>query len=126
MPDSPKILIVDDEAIAAMSLRLEMKKAGYLSCQIEAAGEKAVRAALQENFDAIIMDVHLAGKMNGLEAVRQIRAAGLETPVIFISGYADAQHREQTSAFHPVAYLVKPIRISEMVNILAKIFTPPE
>jgi CheY-like chemotaxis protein len=91
------ILIADDEAIAAMSLRLELKRAGFPTCQIVATGENAVSAALQESFDAILMDVHLAGKINGLEAARQIRAAGFDTPIIFISGYADQEHREQTA-----------------------------
>jgi CheY-like chemotaxis protein len=121
MQHQSNILIADDEAIAAMSLRLELKRAGFPLCQIVATGEKAVSAALQEPFDAILMDVHLAGKINGLEAVRQIRAAGLDIPVIFISGYADQEHRAQTVEFHPAAYLVKPILMHELIRVLGQI-----
>ena len=121
-----KILLVDDEAIAVLSLRLELKRAGFPDCQIESSGAKAVQCALQGSFDAIIMDVHLAGKMTGLEAVRQIREAGLETPVIFLSGYADPEHMAEAVLLRSSAYLVKPVSLPELVSILNQIFEMPE
>ena len=118
MPNPLSILLVDDEAISALSLSLQLQNAGYPSCQIEGSGEKAVKAALSGSFDVILMDVRLAGKMTGLDAARQIRAAGLETPVIFMSGYADAEYRDETASLNPTAYLVKPIRFAELLRIL--------
>ncbi len=126
MPDTYRILIVDDEAIAALSLRLELNQAGYPYCQIEGSGERAVRAALQQPFGAILMDLHLAGKLSGLEAARQIRAAGQATPIIFMSGYTDPEHRAGAATVDPIAYLVKPIHMAELLQILEQVLPPPE
>jgi CheY-like chemotaxis protein len=121
MESRPNVLIVDDEVIPALSLRMELKRAGIPTCQIVTSGESAVQTALQEPLSAIVMDIHLAGALNGLEAVRRIRAAGLQTPVIFISGYSGQEYREKTDEFQPAAYLEKPIMPHEVVRILNQV-----
>jgi CheY-like chemotaxis protein len=118
MGKSLKILIVDDGVISAMGLEMEMRKAGYPGCAILANGEKAVEAVLKGTFDVVIMDIHLVGKINGLEAVRRICAAGLDIPVIFLTGYMDAEHRQLSEEFHPIAYMVKPVKVKELLNHL--------
>ena len=121
MENRPNVLIVDDEMIPALSLRMELKRAGIPTCQIVTSGESAVQTALQEPLAAIVMDIHLPGALNGLEAARRIRAAGLQTPVIFISGYSGQEYREKTAEFQPAAYLEKPIMPHEVVRILNQV-----
>lgn len=72
------------------------------------------------------MDLHLAGKLSGLEAARQIRAAGQATPIIFMSGYTDPEHRAGAATVDPIAYLVKPIHMAELLQILEQVLPPPE
>ena len=123
MSEEKNILIVDDEILIAMGLRAELGEAGFASCQIEASGEKALGAALHTRFDAILMDLNLGGKIGGLEAVRQMRAAGVSTPIVFISGYGDAEHRQQAAEFEAASYLVKPINMAELVTLLRDQFS---
>jgi CheY-like chemotaxis protein len=123
MQNPPRILLVDDEAIAAMSLRLSLRKIGYSECQIVGNGEKAIEMVAQGLTDVVIMDIHLTGKMDGLEAVRQMQVFSPTLPVIFITGYVDWEYQERANELHPAAYIVKPIAIHELNTVLENIVT---
>jgi CheY-like chemotaxis protein len=122
----PKVLLVDDEAIPALSLSLELKRSGYAECHIEATGERAVQAALQGGFGVVIMDIHLAGKIDGLEAMRRIRAANFSMPVVFISGYDDAAYRRRAEELGPGEYLVKPVNVTELKSAISRLLLQPK
>ena len=63
-----KILIVEDEAVTGMDIRRSLTEMGYSVCGIAMTGEQAVRKAGEMHPDLILMDIMLAGKMNGVEA----------------------------------------------------------
>jgi CheY-like chemotaxis protein len=119
-----RILIVDDEAIAALSIRMRLKRAGYPECQVEASGENAVNAVVRQPFDLIFMDIHLAGKMDGMMAAQEIRNSGRNTPLIFLSGYPDNSYSERIAALQPAVCLVKPINFDELLQTMQQ-FLPP-
>jgi CheY-like chemotaxis protein len=57
-----KILIVEDEAIIAMSMQMELERAGYQVCRVVATGEDAVACVAHNPPDLVLMDNRLAGK----------------------------------------------------------------
>ena len=106
-----RILVVEDEAMIAMCLKLELKQAGYEVCRHLATGEDAVRIALHESLDCILMDIRLAGTIDGIEAAQQIQAR-THIPIIFMTGYPDKAVEERAKALNPLGFFVKPVQIS--------------
>lgn len=85
-----------------------------------AEGEIAAEELLQERFDLILMDVELAGEMSGLQVVRNLRQAGLTTPIIAVTAYAMLGDRERCLEAGCNGYLPKPLPIAELLVLLAK------
>ncbi len=71
----PQILIVEDEGIIAMEMQDRLEGLGYYVPTIVSSGEQAIPVAAEERPDLVLMDIMLQGKMDGVEAATQIRAA---------------------------------------------------
>jgi CheY-like chemotaxis protein len=108
-----RILLVEDEILTAMRLELEMKKYGYTKIQSVPTGEEAIRAAQQEAPDLILMDIRLAGDLDGIETMQEIHTFA-RIPVIFMSGYSDREQLQRANALLPAAYLTKPVNIADL------------
>ena len=81
------IMLVEDEVLIAQSMSLELEIAGYEMCKFIAYGEDAIETAKREEPDVILMDIHLTGKMDGIEAAKKILEIN-DIPIIFVSGYS--------------------------------------
>lgn len=117
MPDRTRILIVEDEAITAMLLRQQMTAAGYDVAPPQATARAAVELARSRCFDVVLMDIHLPGGTDGIEAAKAI-AALYDVSVIFMTGYADEETRARAALLAPVGYLVKPVSAEAVVQII--------
>jgi len=76
----PRILVVEDEPQLALGLEDDLKLEGY-DVEVSRDGEAASLRAREQPFDLIILDVMLPRK-DGFEVCRDLRRAGLRTPVI--------------------------------------------
>ena len=101
-----KILIVEDEAIVAMDLRLHLQALGYETSAMAATGEQALELALRFRPDLALMDVSLGEGMDGIEAAGYIQALGV--PVVFLTAYADESTLDRAKRSDPYGFLVKP------------------
>lgn len=108
-----RILLVEDEVFIAMALQMELKKAGYHICKSVATGEEAIVIAAQENPDVVLMDIRLAGELDGIEAAAQIRAAR-DIPIIFMTGYQDKKLMDRALTISPLGYFIKPVGIHDL------------
>lgn len=89
-----RILQVEDEVITAMMMERELKRLGYKMIQHVSTGEMAFETAMQNPPDIILMDIQLAGKIDGIEAASMIKSE-LNIPVVFISSYEDNDTRKR-------------------------------
>ena len=112
-----KILIVEDEAILAFCLQRILRELGATVLGPVARGEKAVDVALKEKPSLILMDIRLAGEMDGIETARKILSHH-KIPVVFISGYVTEGVKEKALKLKPVAFLEKPLFIPHVKNII--------
>jgi len=103
---SKKILLVEDEAIIAMSEAQMLEKHGFEVSTVH-TGEKAVKAAASEpDISLILMDIDLGVGMDGTEAAEKI----LETrdlPVVFLSSHTEPAVVEKTEGITSYGYIVK-------------------
>jgi DNA-binding response OmpR family regulator len=107
-----RILIVEDEPSIAMVLEDDMRREGYQT-EVAADGVTAARRATGEPFDLILLDVMLP-KMDGFEVCREVRRAGVTTPIILLT--ARAQEAEKVLGLELGAddYVTKPYSAREL------------
>lgn len=102
------ILIVEDELVVAADLRHYLTGLGYNVSEPIPSGEAAVERVKQSPPDLILMDIKLAGPMDGIAAAEQIHAH-FEIPVIYLTAYADDANLRRASLTDPFGYLLKPV-----------------
>ena len=107
-----RILIAEDEPIIAEALEDDLKLEGY-DVRVEHDGAMAARCALAEPFDLFVLDVMLPNR-DGFEICRDIRKAGLHTPILILT--ARAQEVEKVFAFDLGAddYVTNPFGTEEL------------
>ncbi len=80
-----RILVVEDEPSVAFGLELDLKAEGY-DVEVEPDGDIAARRAREKAFDLILLDVMLPSK-DGFEVCRELRRAGLRTPILLLTAF---------------------------------------
>lgn len=104
---SPKILVVEDEQLIADDLKETLEYLGYEVPVPIASGEAAVTQAALLQPNLILMDIHLNGVLDGIEASKKIQAQS-SIPIIFLTANADRSTLERVKAIQPFGYLLKP------------------
>ena len=119
-PARPLVLVADDNPDTRLLFRTVLEMRGY--CVIEAAdGEETFSAAESARPDLILMDGSLP-RLSGIEAARQIRRSGHigHVPIVFISSHAGAAFIEQAREAGCDEYLVKPLDLAQLEDVLEK------
>lgn len=111
--DKGRVLIVEDEALIAMELKDRLERNHYTVCGVVARGEEAINRIEQFNPDVALMDVHLAGSLDGIETAKQLRAK-MDIPVVYVTAYSDPLLVEQAVKTEAYGYLVKPFDEREL------------
>jgi CheY-like chemotaxis protein len=108
-----RILVVEDEAIIAFCLQETLTRLGYDVVGVIAFGEEALQKVSETPPDLVLMDVQLAGDMDGIEAAAEIQAQ-FDVPVVYLTGYVKEDtllQQSKTAAFY---YLDKLARDQEL------------
>ena len=110
---APKILIVEDERIVAMDLAGTLTELGYQVAGMVTRGEDAIAKAATDDIDLILMDVRLAGKIDGIQAAQTIRESR-DIPVIYLTAHSDNDTLRRAVHSAASGYLVKPFKSPEL------------
>lgn len=108
-----KILVVEDEFITATDIQNSLKGMGYEVPVVVDNGEEAIRKTGELHPSLVLMDIGLSGKMNGIEAAKQIRER-FDIPVIFLTAHSDESTFWSALASEPFGYIIKPFGTREM------------
>ncbi len=111
--EKPKVLIVEDDAIIAEQILTSLGLMGYRVIGVAASGEDALAQASAGRPDLALMDIHLRGEMNGIQAAEQIRLQ-MEIPIIYLTAYTEESLIQASTSTHAYGYLVKPVREREL------------
>ena len=111
-----RILVVEDEALIARTLRAGLEADGY-TVDVAERGDDGLWMATENDYDAIILDIMLPG-MNGYVVLRELRARGKTTPVMMLTA-KDGEH-DQAEGLDTGAddYVTKPF---SFVVLLARL-----
>jgi PAS domain S-box-containing protein len=110
---SASILVVEDEAIVALDLSQRLTRLGYRVIATVDQGEKAVAATLTHNPDLVLMDLRLAGAMDGIAAAQQI-AQVADVPIVFLTAHSDPETLARACLTGPFGYILKPFNEREL------------
>lgn len=102
-----KILIAEDEAIVSEDIRIILERLGYTVPDIAVTGEEVVEKALKIKPDLLLIDVVLKGKIDGIEAAKQVYET-LHTPVVYLTAYSDKKTLARAKETEPYGYIIKP------------------
>ena len=113
MAKETRILIVEDEPDMAEVISEGLESMGYKIVGVATKGEEAVEKTKELQPDVILMDIVLAGKIDGLETAARIKEY-LDLPIIYITGHADEKTLQRAKITDPFGYIVKPFKIREL------------
>lgn len=108
-----KILVVEDEWVIAKQICSDLEDFGYVCASTASTGDDAARIVETERPDLILMDIVLAGKMDGIDAVDKI-ALRFDIPVVYLTAYTNQRYLERAKLTKPFGYLVKPYKAKEL------------
>ena len=119
----PRILIVDDEPEMVRGLEDNLRFEGY---QTIAAGDgtRGLSLAVSEAPDLILLDVMMPG-MSGWDVCRQLRARGLDTPVIMLTARGAEVDRVQGLELGADDYITKPFSVRELMARIRAVLRRP-
>ena len=108
-----QILVVEDEAIVATAIKNELEQFGYAVPDIASTAAEAVAKSVETKPDLVLMDIHLKGEQDGIEAAREIRSR-CEIPVVYLTAFADPDTVARAGATQAFGYLLKPYEEREL------------
>ncbi|HEY6177605.1 MAG TPA: ATP-binding protein [Kofleriaceae bacterium] len=111
--DAPRLMIVEDEFVVACDLCDTLESLGYAVVAVVGTGEEAVTSAASVRPTAILMDIRLAGHMDGIQAAARIRSEH-DIPIVFLSAHSNDETLKRATAAEPFGYLIKPFRPAEL------------
>jgi CheY-like chemotaxis protein len=115
------VLVADDNDVAQRLCKRVLEKAGY-SVLIAVDGLQAVDVAMKQHPSMILMDVAMPG-IDGLEAMRRIKAAIPTMPIVIASAHSMASDRERFLAAGADSVLSKPFRLADLISIVQDLAT---
>jgi CheY-like chemotaxis protein len=113
------VLVADDNEVAQRLCRRVLEKAGH-KVLTASDGQEAVNLALANSPDMILMDVAMPG-MDGLEAMRQIKAEKPSLTIVIASAHSMASDRERFLAAGADEVLSKPFKLTELTGCVDRL-----
>lgn len=118
-----RVLVADDSETILLLLRTRLELAGY---QVETAadGQEVVErlgdVAPEAQPDVLLLDAMMP-RMSGIDALRELRAAGVDTPALIISAHQNAADADAPTDLDVSGYLTKPIDFELLLDEIARL-----
>ena len=121
----PTLLVVEDSPDISGLIEHFLTTSAYFVVSVVTTGEEAVDAACRLKPDLVLMDVQLAGKVDGIEAGGLIWEQ-LRIPVVYLTGNYDKESIARAACSEAYGYLHKPVRECELLSAIHMALTKHE
>jgi len=117
-----EILLVEDDVIARTVTEIFLKKLYFIESVSNSS--EAIQKVISKNYSAILMDINLGSKMNGIDTVKKIRELPYykDIPIIAFTAYAMKGDKEKFLSSGFTYYLSKPFSKADLYNVLSEAF----
>jgi diguanylate cyclase (GGDEF)-like protein/PAS domain S-box-containing protein len=114
-----RILVVEDEAIVARDIQVLLESLGYEVAGHSGRGEDAIALTTATRPDLVLMDIQLAGSIDGIAAAHAIRAnTDNRVPVVFLTAFDADETLARARLTEPYGYILKPFSDRELHAVL--------
>lgn len=114
-----RILLVEDHGDTSRVMQRFLAAEGH-KVQVAADVATALKLAVEQPFDLLLSDLGLPDG-SGFDLMRALRAKGLHTPAIALSGYGQEQDIRQSHEAGFAAHLTKPVSLSKLAEAMAEV-----
>jgi FixJ family two-component response regulator len=114
--DAPRVFVIDDDAAMRAAIQGLLKSAGLWS-ETFGAAEEFLRNKRPDGPSCLVLDVSLPG-INGLDFQRQLADAGIQIPIIFITGHGDIPMTVKAMKSGAVEFLTKPFEDQDLLKAI--------
>ena len=114
----PRILIADDEEGIRESLSLILEDHYELVFAVD--GEDTLAKAQKNGLGAILLDIKMP-KLDGLEVLKRLRKAGIQTPVLMLTAYQSVELAKEAVRLGAVNYLPKPFERDQILEAVQEV-----
>ena len=115
-PDQPTVLIIDDDSRMRAAMQRLLKTVG-LHSESFATPKDFLHQKLPDGPSCLVLDVRLPG-MSGLDLQSKLNEAGIEIPIIFITGHGDIPMTVKAMKSGAVEFLTKPFRDQDLIDAI--------
>lgn len=115
---SIKVALIDDQTLVREGIRSLLKLSDVVQVVAEAVdGSEAVSLAQNHSPDVILMDLRMP-KVNGIEAIKDLKVKGIDIPVIILTTFDDHQLVLQGLQAGAMGYLLKDVSLENLVSAI--------
>jgi len=115
-PTAPTVFVVDDDVLVRTSIQGMLKSVG-LRAEIFGTPQEFMHSERPDAPSCLVLDVRLPG-VNGLDFQRELSAAGVHIPIIFITGHGDIPMTVRAMKSGAVEFLTKPFRDQDLLDAI--------
>ena len=113
--DTQRIVVVEDENIVALDIKLQLEHLGYVVPAVFASGERLLDGLPELNADLVLLDIVLKGELDGVETAKLVKER-FDVPVILLTALDTQETLERAKFAQPFAFIVKPFDERELRN----------
>ena len=114
--DAPRVFVIDDDAAMRAAIQGLLKSAGLRS-ETFGAAEDFLRSKRPDGPSCLVLDVSLPG-ISGLDFQHQLADAGIQIPIIFITGHGDIPMTVRAMKSGAVEFLTKPFHDRDLLDAI--------
>lgn len=119
--NKPSVLVVDDDSMMREMLKLILRSEEYQIAGEAANGHDAVMLCVNRKPDLVLLDINMP-KMDGLQALEEIRKASPETKVMMVSADATMGRVREAIEKGAVGFIVKPLNPASVLDKIGMYF----
>ena len=115
-PAAPTVFVVDDDDLVRAAIHGMLKSVGLMS-ETFGTAQEFLRSKRPDAPSCLVLDVRLTG-VSGLDFQRELAAAGIRIPIIFITGHGDIPMSVKAMKSGAVEFLTKPFRDQDLLDAI--------
>ncbi len=111
--EARRIFIVEDEGIVAADIESRLQHLGYHVSGSASSGEEALTSIPKNSPDLVLMDIRLAGQLDGVETAAEVRRR-FDLPVVYLTAHTDQATLDRAKITESFGYIIKPFEEREL------------
>ena len=121
MPDTSRILVVDDEEALRTVLSNELNGAGY-NVSTASDGDEAISTVQNKKFDLVLLDIKMP-RVDGFEVLKFIKKSYPATKVIMLTGFADLKNAIESKKHGAEDFVSKPYDLVDLLTTIERVLS---